>query len=892
MTWNSNGIRNKTSELTYIMRKHNIQIVLLTETRLNPNINFHIPQYKIYRNDRDGASGGGTAILIHEDIVQNSTLTPQLNTIEATTASITVKNTKIIVAAIYKRPQNTLDTNDLETVMNLNRQVIIGGDMNAHHQLWNCKRTNRDGRSIHDMIFRNLQTYKIIYPEEPTYYPSDDKKSPSTIDFFITKNIHTRQLARTISETDSDHNPVYTKIYETPERYTERSYIVKYNYKKADWTQFKDDVSNQLDLTQTILTRCEIDQEVRKLTELIQHSIKKNIPKINKQSYEQLPEHIIKLIQVKNSIRRKWQKQRVPELKALLNKFVSEIQRHIRKHKNDIWKLKLDNINKDSTNLWKLTKNRTRKRNDIPPLHSRHNGVVYSNKDKADAIAEVLEETHRQNLDLGNIQHDHKVNKTVQHNKQLNTPICRVTPLDVKQNIKKLKNYKAPGLDNIQNIVLKNLPRKAIINFTKIINAMLSLEHYPVEWKAAKTLPFPKPGKSDTFPQNYRPISLLPTMGKLAEKIIQKQILYHIKKKNVLPKHQYGFRSGHATQHPINILTEKTIHAMNMKKHTGLVSLDIQKAFDTVWHNGLLYKLQKIELPRYLINIIRSYLKNRTFRVCVKNELSDEKAIAAGLPQGSILAPLLFNIYMHDIPTHKNTQILQYADDTAIFSASAKIEILTKKLQEHLLQIDHYLDTWKLKLNTQKTEAILFTNKQKQTIDKQKTLQIGADKIPWANTIKYLGVIFDKKLSFKEHTKYRNNQASAAINRLHCLLNNSSYLNKQNKRLLYLLMIRPILTYAGPAWTNTCKYNYQKLQRTQNKCLRLITGKNRQQNNKFITNKALHEEAKIPYIKEFIATITKKFYMAINNHKNQNITDLGKFTRKNYWTDKRLLPNF
>lgn len=172
--------------------------------------------------------------------------------------------------------------------------------------------------------------------------------------------------------------------------------------------------------------------------------------------------------------------------------------------------------------------------------------------------------------------------------------------------------------------------------------------------------------ESYQLPENYRPISLLPTLSKILEKIIAIRLVNELKLKQIIQPEQFGFQANHSTSHAIQVIKNDIINGFKNRSTTGMVFLDIQKAFDCVWHNGLIYKMIKIGISPYLIKLIASYLKNRKFQVIVSGEKSTSRNIAAGVPQGSVLGPLLFLIYLHDMPTHKRTKLTMFADDISI----------------------------------------------------------------------------------------------------------------------------------------------------------------------------------------------------------------------------------
>ncbi|CAD6232842.1 GSCOCG00007009001-RA-CDS, partial [Cotesia congregata] len=220
----------------------------------------------------------------------------------------------------------------------------------------------------------------------------------------------------------------------------------------------------------------------------------------------------------------------------------------------------------------------------------------------------------------------------------------------------------------------------------------------------AAVLAFQKPGKDKLFPQNYRPISLLPTLSKIYEVVILNRIKTFENDNQILIGEQFGFRERRSTVHQLARITDYISTNFNINKSTAMTLLDMEKAFDTVWHKGLIYKLITLKFPTYLIKLINCYLTNRHFRVNFNNTLSNLQPSVAGVPQGSILGPTLFLYYINDLPKNEKTNTALFADDTAIYVASWNKKQAIKHLQERLDNIANFFDKWKLKLNNTKTE--------------------------------------------------------------------------------------------------------------------------------------------------------------------------------------------
>lgn len=250
--------------------------------------------------------------------------------------------------------------------------------------------------------------------------------------------------------------------------------------------------------------------------------------------------------------------------------------------------------------------------------------------------------------------------------------------------------------------------------------------------------------------------------------------------------------------------------------------MDVEKAFDSIWHDGLIYKMNLFNFPKYILKLIRSFCLNRSFQVNVGNSFSSIKFIPAGVPQGSILSPFLYSIYTADIKRPKYTNIALYADDTALITNGKLTSAIIKRLNTAIKTINKYYKKWKINLNLNKSQAIIFPfNRSLKRIPKSDII-IENSSINFSNEVTYLGITLDKKLTFASHIKKSCIKASNCLKSLYPVLNRKSLLSFKNKNLLFKSIIRPILTYGAPIWRHAAWCHRKKLQIIQNKTLKII----------------------------------------------------------------------
>ena len=269
--------------------------------------------------------------------------------------------------------------------------------------------------------------------------------------------------------------------------------------------------------------------------------------------------------------------------------------------------------------------------------------------------------------------------------------------------IKTLKNS-APGGDSIMNIFLKQTTDSMRRDLLNLYNTSWITGTVPDEWKQGVICPILKPNKDATLVESYRPITLLPTIGKLMEKIVLRRLEYRIELNKLLADTQMGFRRGRSTVDALQLITGEISKALTNKTFCIVVYLDIKGAFDAIWHEGLLFKLKKIGERDQVLKWIQSYLKSRKVKVRIGNKTSEGKDLICGLPQGGALSPMLFNIMLGDMPsTPAGIYLVSYADDITVIARGSCLLQTKRLLQRYLNELGEWFRCWRFTLCPDKT---------------------------------------------------------------------------------------------------------------------------------------------------------------------------------------------
>ena len=386
-----------------------------------------------------------------------------------------------------------------------------------------------------------------------------------------------------------------------------------------------------------------------------------------------------------------------------------------------------------------------------------------------------------------------------------------------------LKNGKAPGIDNVYNIILK----KAIgTGFYKVLarafTISLKLGFIPHVWKIAVLCMLIKPDKPPSQTTSYRPISLLSAIMKLFERVIEKCLRKHLEDNGFFSKYQSGFRKSKSTNDHLFRLSQTIMESFNRGEHVIAAFLDVEKAFDNVWHNGLRYKIYHLDLPTKLCRWLSDFLVGRVIQVKIEGFLSPKVYPKAGVPQGSNLSPLLFLIYVNDMPNpnHHQTDKSQFADDAGQWAVSKNIDLAAEYLQRDLDKLARWCAKWRIKLNPEKTKLIIFS-KFRFAIRAEPALSLYGDLLSYYPQIKFLGITFDNRMTFTKHFEEILERCNQKFHRLRILVNKKWGPSPETILQIYKQCVRPIFEYGIVSTITVSETVITKIQRVQNSFIRL-----------------------------------------------------------------------
>ena len=398
-----------------------------------------------------------------------------------------------------------------------------------------------------------------------------------------------------------------------------------------------------------------------------------------------------------------------------------------------------------------------------------------------------------------------------------------LNPTSIEEIIKITKDLKSShscGFDGMSSKLLKSIISDIAPILTHVFNRSLVTGIVPSLLKVAKVNPIFKAGDNQVF-SNYRPISILPAISKILEKIMYIRLLEFINLHDIFSTHQYGFRAKRSTYMAINDLYCKITSDLDNKCHSLGIFLDLSKAFDTLNHDILLHKLNTYGI-RGLANIwIKNYLADRKQHVVYNQRASSDRKIVCGVPQGSILGPLLFLLYINDLPlSSPSSHFIIFADDTNILFSHKDPEQLEKIINNELHKISNWFKLNKLSLNIGKTNFMIFKNKHSNKPDLNFKIEIDNKNIENVNVTKFLGVLIDNNLSWKAHTTH----VTKIVSKYNGIIRKvRPYLNQESLCTLYNTLVLPYLSYCALVWGDRNNANLESLFLVQKKIIRTCT---------------------------------------------------------------------
>ena len=818
---NIRGLFANFSSLLVVFETHReIDILTLSETHIvqdsytdNESL-YTIPGYIFIKKNRPQGKGGGVAAYIKSEIVWKERYDLENDDIESIWLEVFPNKAKsFLICCMYRPPENSkylssnfnkTFSNMLMTVTELQKEVILLGDLNVNFLKKN------DNPDIKDTI--NLFGFKQVITQ-PTRITDI---SSTLIDVIITNKVSNISTTDVIPLSLSDHDMVGCVRKLNHQTFDHKTIHCR-NYSKYNHNNLRQDL-----LTQSWDRFYEIEDvntALEYFTSVLIRLFDKHAPPIQKKVKGQpcpwLPNDLKKHMNARDKLLRKARKTNMEidwsnykSKKNMCNNAIKSARSTY--HKNLI----NENAN-DPRSFWKCIKqvipNKSKgNSSSVPFIKDNNINNNIEHKSKADIFCSffttIANNLKGKCLRLRNCAWFKPNKQGIRTTAKFKFQI--ISSSWVERELRSLKRSKTTGPDNLPPGLLKDCGDAISNQLCHLINLTLQTGVVPNEWKIAKVIPVFKSGDR-TDPNNYRPISVLPVLSKILEKAVHSQLMDHLEKFNLIANCQYGYRRNRSTEIAATLLLDDIRKNVDKGDLVGAVFIDLTKAFDTIGHGLLLSKLPSYGISNTELTWLTDYLFARQQFVSYDNKTSCKQSVVCGVPQGSVLGPLLFLLCFNDFHTClRYAKVIKFADDTVIYFSSNDFHVIENRLNDDMQSIFEFLTMNELILNAKKgkTEVMLFgTAKRLSKVDRSLNITYNQQILNQTTTYKYLGTTVDPVLNLNDNF---NKSYKKASSRLRLLERLQCYLTPDSCKSVYNLMIIPLITY-------NCIVNLN-LTRTQN----------------------------------------------------------------------------
>ena len=790
-------------------------VYVFTETWLNDGINDS--QIKVvnfndpFRCDRDDRSGG-VAIYVNENLNATRRRDLELNGLECVWIQLKLRGHDILICGMY-RPPDAINWNLIHESVDRAKSthiqdIIIIGDLNNDLLVTNrCK---------HLQELMNTYNLKQLI-DEPTHFT---ELSSTLIDVILvnkTSNILASDVCDPfIPNLIRFHCPIAVILkFLKPKRKCYTRKIWKYD--QGDYTKYRQLLSMQ---SWDDILLGDVDTVANKIASTVMDAASKSIPNknvtIRPKDTPWLHNEIRNLIRRRKRIHRRAKLLNTIEAWAKFRKIRNKIVGKIRSAKSDYENRISAALQTNTTDIktwWKLSKQvlNLEKGNEPIPDLKHDNTIIESDQEKAEIFNEFFITQSR--INDANKMPPNLPEPTYDRLRQIN-----ISATDVCDILKSLNVSKASGPDLVSPRLLKEGANQLCTPLSTFFNRLLISGQYPKAWKYADVTPVYKKGDKQ-IPNNYRPISLLSVVGKTMERSVHKYVYNYCAQHRVFTPFQSGFIQGDSTTYQLINLYDTFCEAVDNGKEVRVVFLDISKAFDRVWHRGLLHKLHSIGISGHLLKWFENYLSDRVQRVVINGKASSYLKIPAGVPQGSILGPLLFLIYINDIVLELDCCIRLFADDTSLYIVVENPNTSAILLNSSISTIHSWAEDWLVDFSAPKTDAMVITRKRIKP--NHPPLIMDNVVITEVDRHRHLGITFSSDLNWQNHITEIKTKAWQRLNILRAF---KFKFDRRSLERMYVSFIRPTLEYSGAVWDNCNDQDKKLLENIQIEAMRIVTG--------------------------------------------------------------------
>jgi hypothetical protein len=619
----------------------------------------------------------------------------------------------------------------------------------------------------------------------------------------------------------SDHRPIVVVLEEGKKMGTRK--WVRWDWDKADWEKYRESVAREVESWGD--GEGSVSEMEREMRECILKWAKKHIGKkvVRTRNEEVLNEEIREEIRRRDELGEGTPEE--SEEKREANKKVLEM---IREEKRKRWREVLER-GADVTKMWEVIrgvgKSREGEKKEGEVLVHKGKGMVTP---RAKAEAFVKEYAGVSRFEIPRSHRGMKMRVCDRKRSGVEDEQSGELSLgEVVEGLRAMDERKAAGPDDIHPRLLKRLPEVAIKRYWKIFNKSLEKAEVPQSWRRARIIPLLKAGKDAAAIGSYRPVSLTSCIGKWCERVLASRLRYTMENSGKLSRWQTGFRVGRSVEDQLLRLTQDIDDGFQGKEKTVLALFDFARAYDKVWRDALFWKLMEFGIDRRMVSWLQSWMANRMACVSVQGVWSREYLFEQGLPQGSVLSPLLFLAYINDLleEVAGEVKVNGFADDMAVWASGSRVEESVEKVQRAATKVWEWSKRWLMVVSVEKCSVTLFSKDVKDSKMEGVNVELDGKQLKVERYPTFLGVKYDGKLVFGEQFDKVVEKARGRVKLLRALAGRDWGWSKKLLRTTYVASVRSVLLYGAVAWTPwLSRAQWSKLEAVQREAARVITG--------------------------------------------------------------------
>ena len=824
LQWNCKGLRSRAEILKVLMHEHNPGIVCLQETKLGNNLFNPGLNYNFYHSAPPPGHHpkGGAAIIIHKSL-QHSQI--HLRTHLQAVAVRFVKNKQVTICSVYLPPDLQYTVDDLQNLINeLPPPFILLGDFNAHNPLWGGESANRNGSGevVEAVIDSNY--ISLLNDGSPTYCNVHSRYT-SSIDLSLCSSDIFLDFIWSVNGdlNGSDHFPIHLKwAVNTPSKTTP-----KWKEDEADWNKYSKGIKIDREFSSfnshidayKYLTKAMLDSAYASIPQTKGNPRRPAVPWWDKTCGV--------LRKITRKCYRKYKNSGSSTTKTIYQRALAKQRRYYKKKKRESWIYYINGINSKTPigKVWNKVRKLSGKYVPSPLPTLKVNGTL---------VTEPKEVAEKLCSHFSNISSPENYSSDFQNIREsqvsLNFESDNSEVYNARFSLRELRdalssaNPTAPGEDNILYSMLKHLPEHAKVFLLKIINKIWETSIMPKLWKISMIIPIRKPGKDSSAATSYRPIALTSCVCKIMEKMVNNRLVWFLEENNLLSPLQYGFRRNRSTLDPLLRLSNQIQQGFAKQQQTVGVFFDLEKAYDTTWRHGIIKQFHSMGIRGNMIKFLKSFLSERFIKVRVGSEVSRANKQEEGVPQGSVLSVTCFSVAINKIveAISSPTQCSLFVDDFAIYCTSYDAVSACKYIQQAIDSVTKWADENGFKFSVSKTVAVRFTRSRREEVIP--TLTLKGNILPFEDTVKFLGMTLDKKLTWSLHIDKLKVEVKRSLNILRVVSGFNWGADRKSLLNLYNSLCRSKLDYGCEIYSSACKTKLKELDVVHNQGLRICSG--------------------------------------------------------------------